>query len=74
MHTFLHSNLGGAGLWLPLCRRLLVLLHAPYLIYDISSLEDLDHGPATLTLIMVCGGNKIESMRGSHWQVRARVT
>jgi hypothetical protein len=32
MHTFLHSDLGGAGLWLPLCRRLLVLLHAPNLI------------------------------------------
>jgi hypothetical protein len=32
MHTFLHSDLGGAGLWLPLRHRLLVLLHAPYLI------------------------------------------
>ena len=42
MHTFLHSNLGGAGLWLPLCRRLLVLLHAPYLIKDISSSKDLN--------------------------------
>ena len=70
MHTFLHSDLRGAGLWLPLCRCLLVLLHAPYLIYDISSLEYLDHGLVALTLIMVCGGNKIESLRGSQSRVR----
>lgn len=73
VHTFLHSNLGGAGLWLPLCCRLLVLLHAPYLFKDISSLEDMNHGSATLTLIMVCGEDKIESMRGSTARVSREV-
>jgi hypothetical protein len=75
MHTFLYSDLGGAGLWLPLCRSLLVLFHTPYLIYDISYLEDLNHGPTTLTLIMVCGGwcvagiKSSESLRGSQSRV-----
>ena len=45
MHTFLHSNLGGAGLGLPLCRCLLILLHAPNLIQGVSHLEGLTHRP-----------------------------
>ena len=31
-HTFLHSNLGGTRLGFLLCRRILVLLHTPYLL------------------------------------------
>ena len=69
IHTFLHSDLGGAGFWLLLCRGLLVLLHAPYLIYYISFLEDLNLGLAELTLIMVGGRNKVESLRGSQSRV-----
>ena len=45
MHTFLHSNLGGAGLRLPLCRCLLILLHAPNLIRGVGHLEGLTHKP-----------------------------
>ena len=65
MHTLLHSDLSGAGLRLPLCRRLFVLLHAPYLIWEISSFEHLDHGHAMLTLIMVCGGKCVAGIKPS---------
>jgi hypothetical protein len=71
VHTFLHSDLCGAGLWLLLCRGLFVLLHAPYLIFNISYLECLNRGSTMLTLIMVvvvwvvAGIKTSESMRGS---------
>ena len=34
-HAFLYPYLGGAGLWLLLCSRILILLHAP----DLKALE-----------------------------------
>jgi hypothetical protein len=45
MHTFLHSNLSGAGLGLPLCCRLLILLHAPNLIRGVNPLKGLAYKP-----------------------------
>src|SRR5260370_35946401 len=59
--TFLHSNLSSAGLGLLLCRGLLTLLHAPYLIWGISTAKGLGHRSARLTFIMVCGGDKMET-------------
>lgn len=36
LRTFLYSNLGGTCLRLPLCGRILVFLHTPYLLHSIG--------------------------------------